>query len=242
MSSMRLNKFLAEAGLCSRRQADEYIAAGDVYVNGQPACLGMKINPNQDQIVFQNKLVTLPPDQFVYYALYKPRGIISTSSDEWGRAAVTDLVPPEPRVYPVGRLDKDSEGLMILTNDGELTYELTHPKFEHQKEYQVVVKPTDDSLQPEQIKAAFQRGISIDGQHMAADSVQFADKCTSDDQLLTMHIILHTGYKRQIRRMCAAVGLEVISLKRIGMGKLQLGSLGLAAGQYVRIERNDICG
>lgn len=239
---MRLNKFLAEAGLCSRRKADEYIAAGDVYVNGQPAGLGMKINPEQDQVVFQGKPVTLPPDQMVYYALYKPRGVISTSSDERGRTAVTDLVPPEPRVYPVGRLDKDSEGLIILSNDGELTYELTHPKFEHQKEYQGVAKPTDDSLKPEQIKAAFERGISIDGQRMAADAVQFADNCVSDDQLLTMHVTLHTGYKRQIRRMCAAVGLEVISIKRIRVGKLQLRSLGLTAGQYVRIERNDICG
>ncbi len=237
---MRLNKFLAEAGLCSRRQADEHIAAGDVYVNGQPAGLGMKISPEQDQVVFQGKPVTLQPDQMVYYALYKPRGIISTSSDERGRTAVTDLVPPEPRVYPVGRLDKDSEGLIILSNDGQLTYELTHPKFEHQKEYQVVAKPTDDSLKPEQIKAAFQQGIVVDGQRMAADSVQLADKCVSDDQLLTMHVILHTGYKRQIRRMCAAVGLEIISIKRIRVSKLTLESLDLQPGQYRQVSRSDI--
>ncbi len=242
MNGMRLNKFLAEAGLCSRRKADEYIAAGDVYVNGQPAGLGMKINPEQDQVVFQGKPVTLPPDQFVYYALYKPRGVISTSSDERGRTAVTDLVPPEPRVYPVGRLDKDSEGLMILTNDGALAYELTHPKFEHQKEYQVVARPTRQDVHLQAIKAAFQRGILVDGQRMAADAVQFADKCASDDQLLTMHVILHTGYKRQIRRMCEATGLSIVSLTRIRIGKLQLGSLDLKPGEYVRIKRSDICG
>ncbi len=248
MSGMRLNKFLSQAGICSRRRADEYIKAGEVYVNGATASVGMQIAPESDWVVFQGKVVSLGCEELVYYALYKPAGVISTASDEKGRTAVTDLVPSEPRVYPVGRLDKDSEGLMILTNDGELTYELTHPKFEHPKEYEVKVKATGNSPASEQIKDIFAEGIPIEGRLFKANFVRFEDNDSTDNtpettllKGMTLYLILHTGYKRQIRYMCEVVGLSITALKRVRIGRLRLGSLGLAPGEYCRIEKSDIC-
>jgi len=239
MSSIRLNKYLAQAGICSRRKADEHIGAGDVYVNGAPASLGMRVDPENDCVVFQGQVITPQPQRLVYYALYKPRGVISTARDEKGRTTVVDLVPPQPRVYPVGRLDKDSEGLIILTNDGTLAYELTHPKFEHPKEYEVLVQPQDESLTPKKVKELFEKGIVIEGKQFKADVVHFN---APDAEGLTLHITLHTGYKRQIRRMCEAIGLSVISLKRVRISKLRLESLGLTSGEYVTIQISDILG
>lgn len=245
---MRLNKYLSQAGICSRRRADEYIKAGEVCVNGTTASVGMQIDPENDWVVSQGKVVSLGCKELVHYALYKPVGVISTTSDEKGRTTVTDLVPSEPRVYPVGRLDKDSEGLIILTNDGDLTYELTHPKFKHPKEYEVEVKATYDGLAPEAIKELFAEGVPIEDKLFKADLVHCKDNDSKDNvpeptplKDMTLYLILHTGYKRQIRRMCEAVGLSIVALKRVRIGRLRLELLGLAPGEYCRIEKSDIC-
>lgn len=249
MSDIRLNKYLAQAGICSRRKADEHILAGEVYVNGQQASLGLRVDPENDQVVFQDKVVSSGQQEPVYYAVYKPAGVISTAADERGRAIITELVPAQPRVYPVGRLDKDSEGLMILTNDGRLTYQLTHPKFEHQKEYELTVRRKKTSMERDQIKEVFEEGIEFEGTVMKADRVCFASdnrarghKQSPAPKLLTMYMILHTGYKRQIWRMCEAVGLSIASLTRIRMGRLELKSLGLKPGEYRKISKSDIMG
>lgn len=239
--SVRLNKFLADSGCCSRRKADEHILAGDIKVNGQIVKeLGVKIDPEKDIVKFKGQLLC-KETKLVYYALNKPRGVISTAFDEQGRQTVVDLVPREPRVYPVGRLDEDSEGLIILTNDGELAQELTHPSFEHEKEYEVTVRGKGKVFgilqNKERIKNLFERGMIIDGKPMKADRVE-VNLINTNYYLL--NTVLHTGHNRQIRKMCAKIGLEVITLRRIRIGNLTLEGLNLLPGQYKEISKNQI--
>ena len=237
---IRLNKFISESGICSRRKADEHILAGKVFVNEKRGETGQKIDPDNDKVVLYGKTVNPPEAGLVYYALYKPRGVISTASDESGRKSVIDLVPKEPRVYPVGRLDKDSEGLMILTNDGELTQKITHPSSEHEKEYFVCAtaqKGQDVSF--DNFAKRFLNGISIDGQIMKADKVE-SSQTTQNRKQFYFNITIHTGFNRQIRRMCDKIGLEVTKLKRIRIGKLTLDSLNLSSGDYEKINKIDI--
>lgn len=237
----RLNKFLSESGICSRRKADEHILAGKVSVNKKIITeLGVKINPEKDEVMFLGKKVTLPRT-FVYYAINKPRGVISTASDEKGRETVLDLVPKELRIYPVGRLDKDSEGLLLLTNDGELANILTHPKFEHEKEYLIRVRSQrSKSLSKEDILYIQKRlvgGISIDGKSMKMQSADIEQLTPNNCQI---NAILRTGYYRQIRRMCDKMGFEVVKLVRVRIGKLKLADLGIDLGKYREIKRGDI--
>lgn len=240
---IRLNKFLAESDCCSRRKADEYILAGDVSVNGSVIKeLGVKVDEIKDTVEFKGKPVK-PSQNLVYYAVYKPKGVVSTVSDEKGRESVVDLVPHEPRVYPVGRLDLASEGLMILTNDGELTQKITHPSFEHEKEYEVEVRIMDYELWEDkknigqEIVNKFTSGIIIEGKRM------FADKVSVDlirDSLFLIHLSLHTGYNRQIRRMCDKIGLIVKKITRTRIGKLRLDSLDLSTGEYKKVSKENI--
>ena len=171
----RLNKFLSERGICSRRKADEHILAGDIKINGEIVKeLGTKIDELTDSVEFCDKVITEKPE-YIYYALNKPRGVVSTADDELDRQTVTDLVPKEPRVYPVGRLDTESEGLIILTNDGELTQEITHPSFEHSREYRVESRimnyESGIKVHSEQIISRLSKGIVIDGKLMKVDEM-----------------------------------------------------------------------
>jgi len=240
MATVRINKFIADAGICSRRKADEHIRYGDVLVNGEPAKLGMAIDPATDQVTVCGKPVSSQPEQLVYYALYKPTGVISTAADPHGRPTVTDLVPDNPRVYPVGRLDLNSEGLILLTNDGQLAYELMHPSFEHEKEYEVLVHCPPAGLDRDAIAGTFTAGIAADGELLRADQISVGSVSQSGKDTALLRIILHTGYNRQIRRMCEAIGLSVIKLRRVRIGKLHLGSLGLRPGQYQEIDRPEV--
>ncbi|HLC43792.1 MAG TPA: pseudouridine synthase [Patescibacteria group bacterium] len=237
----RLNKFLANAGICSRRKADEHILAGDVKVNGvRSSELGVRIDSGKDIVEFQNKVVKLNTD-FIYYVLNKPKGVVSTSSDENGQKTVIDFVPKVPRVYPVGRLDKDTVGLIILTNDGELTKELTHPSFEHQKSYTAVVKGSKFKVESdfEIVIKKFKNGILIDGKLMTVDSIS-VKALNLKPLTFNLNLVLHTGHNRQIRKMCAKIGLEVTRLTRIGLAKLRLDKLDLKPGEYKVISRADI--
>jgi len=240
MPKVRINKFLADSGICSRRKADEHIRCGDVLVNGEPAALGMKIDLATDQVTVCGKPVSSDPEQLVYYALYKPIGVISTASDPHGRPTVTDLVPDSPRLYPVGRLDLHSEGLVLLTNDGELAHQLMHPSFEHKKEYEVIVRWQPDGLSAQQVIRQFTEGIEIDGKLMQADQVSIAANSDQAENIATLRIVLHTGYNHQIRRMCVALDLSVIALRRIRISKLRLKELDLKPGQYRQITKGDI--
>jgi 23S rRNA pseudouridine2605 synthase len=221
MTAVRINKYLAHTGLASRRQVDAYIEAGRIKVNDQPAELGMKVDPKQAIITFDGSVVSHKQDEqesLVYYKLYKPVNVISTADDPHGRTTVLDLIKTNKRLYPVGRLDADSEGLMLLTNDGQLTYRLTHPKFAVEKEYLVWANGqlTDQAL------AKLRDGIKLsDGK---TNSAQVFLIWRRSDQV-KFKIIITEGRHRQIRRMAAAAGLTVTRLLRTRMAQLELGQL-----------------
>jgi 23S rRNA pseudouridine2605 synthase len=220
----RLQKLLSAAGICSRRKAEEYLRDGRVTVNGQTAILGDKADVERDRVEVDGVALTTSSGH-TYLTLYKPRGFVTTLSDEKGRKTVAQLVADCPvRVWPVGRLDMDSEGLLLLTDDGELTHKLTHPSHQVEKEYQVWV--TGDVAQA---LPALRRPMTIDGESMEADRVE-----QTGGQSLTM--VIHQGKNRQIRRMCAAAGLRVVRLKRVREGGLTLGDLHTGQWRYLTEE------
>ncbi|MFA4996385.1 MAG: pseudouridine synthase [Patescibacteria group bacterium] len=244
MVLIRLNKYLSDSGICSRRKADEHILAGEVKVDGEIASLGTKIDPSINRIELNNEVVR-PKTELVYYAVYKPKGVISTASDEKDRKTVIDLVPKSPRVYPIGRLDKDSEGLILLTNDGELTNLLTHPKNEHEKEYEVKVRIMNHEARIKDIeqligniKRNFLTGLMIGGELMKADKIKIS--VIHDSKFLILTMVIHTGYNRQIRKMCDKIGLEVIKLTRVRIANLKLETLDIQSGGCKIIRREEI--
>ena len=209
----RLQKALATAGIASRRHAEELITAGRVAVNGTIVTqLGTRVSP-QDQITVNGKPILRTPHHR-YIMLNKPPGVLSTARDERSRQTVLDLVNLPERVYPVGRLDLDSEGLLLLTNDGDLTFRILHPRHELPREYHVWVQPWPTTEQLEQLR----HGVEINGwrTHQARVSILTGG---------VLSITIHEGHKRQIRLMCYAVGLRVERLERVRIGPLKLGNL-----------------
>jgi 23S rRNA pseudouridine2605 synthase len=214
----RLQKVLAKAGLGSRRAAEELIAAGRVRVNGNVASLGTKADPARDKIEVDGRPVAAAED-FVYIALYKPRGIISAAESPEGRTTVRDLVPLPGHLYPVGRLDVDSEGLILLTNDGELANRLTHPRYGHEKEYKVLIaaRPDEEQL------AIWRRGVVLeDGTRTLPAEVRFD---SAQGKGAWLRVVLREGKKRQIREVGKTIGLPVVKIIRVRIGTLQLGGL-----------------
>lgn len=215
---IRLQKYLSQCAVASRRKSEELIASGKVKVNGKVAGLGDKVNPKRDTVTVSGKKIVSSKKHY-YIMLHKPRGFITTMEDELGRKCVAELVKDVgARVYPVGRLDRDSEGLLIMTNDGEFANYLTHPSKHVPKTYRVTVRPdvTEDQL------VAFNDGIEIDGRKTAPADAHIIEK---SDNRVVLEVILHEGRNRQIRRMCEALGLEVARLKRTHIGSLKLGML-----------------
>ncbi len=209
----RLQKILSAAGVCSRRQAEEYLLQGRVRVNGRVAGLGDKADPERDTVTFDGVEVA-QPDTLTYIMLHKPRGTISTLSDDRGRPTVAHLVADCPvRVWPVGRLDWDSEGLLLFTNDGALTNRLLHPSHEVEKEYIVTVQGDVDAALP-----ILEGPMELDGVALSPARV----KVLGEKRL---SVVIHEGKNRQVRRMCALAGLEVLRLKRVREGTVTLGDL-----------------
>ncbi|MCP5028107.1 MAG: rRNA pseudouridine synthase [Actinomycetia bacterium] len=213
----RLQKVLARAGVASRRVCENYIEDGRVTVNGERARLGHRVDAAADAIEIDGVPITLNPS-LVHYLLNKPAGVVTTASDPQGRPAVVGLVPDEPRVFPVGRLDLDTEGLLILTNDGTLTHRLTHPSFGVEKEYLAHVQgnPSPKALR------ALRHGVELD------DGMTAPAKASSPGDGL-IRLVIHEGRNRQVRRMCEAVGHPVTRLVRTRIGpvsdqKLRPGS------------------
>ncbi|MDD6665203.1 MAG: pseudouridine synthase [Eubacterium coprostanoligenes] len=232
-NEVRLQKFMAEQGVASRRKSEDLIRAGKVKVNGHVAEIGMKINPRKDLVtVGKQKLTNVKNRKMVYVMLNKPRGYVTTVSDELGRKTVMDLLPDFGcRIYPVGRLDKDSEGLLLLTNDGSFTNCMTHPSHEYAKVYRVTVRPAvnDDIL------FNLRNGIEIDGRMTAPCEVTVL---TEEENRVVLEFILHEGRNRQIRKMCESQGLEVARLKRISIGPVKLGML--KQGDYRELTEQDV--
>lgn len=232
-NEVRLQKFMAEQGVASRRKSEDLIRAGKVKVNGHVAEIGMKINPRKDLVtVGKQKLTNVKNRKMVYVMLNKPRGYVTTVSDELGRKTVMDLLPDFGcRIYPVGRLDKDSEGLLLLTNDGSFTNCMTHPSHEYAKVYRVTVRPSvnDDIL------FNLRNGIEIDGRMTAPCEVTVL---TEEENRVVLEFILHEGRNRQIRKMCESQGLEVARLKRISIGPVKLGML--KQGDYRELTEQDV--
>ncbi len=214
----RLQKILAYAGYGSRRSCEEMILAGRVTVNGQIAHLGSKADIKQDEVRLDGKIVKTP-ETLKYIAINKPRGVLSTVTAPDPRPTVRSLVPVEGNLYPVGRLDVDSEGLILLTNDGELANQLTHPRYGHEKEYRVLVARHPDEKQ----LTAWRNGVVLeDGYHSAPVHV---DVEAHSGKGTWLRVIMKEGRKRQIRDTCRQIGLPVVSILRIRIGSLRLGNL-----------------
>jgi 23S rRNA pseudouridine2605 synthase len=222
----RLQKLMAQAGLGSRRACEELIVAGRVTVNGKSAVLGQKADPAVDRILVDGRPLK-PGQALIYIALHKPRGVVTTADDEFGRPTVLDFIPPQARLFPVGRLDLDSEGLVLLTNDGDLANNLTHPRFGHEKEYRVLTSRQPDEKQ----LAAWRRGVVLeDGQRTAPAQVQVE---STSGKGAWLRIILHEGRKRQIRETGSRIGLPVTRIIRMRIGALLLGKLKPGEWRYL---------
>jgi len=233
VEKIRIQKLLSDAGFCSRRKAEEYIVAGKVQVNGRPVKLGDKAS-STDRIMVNGQLVVMPKKKNNrYIMLNKPRGYVTTMSDDLNRKCVIDLLNGvEERVYPVGRLDKDSEGLLLFTNDGSFANGIMHPSRHISKTYRVTVRP---DISEEQL-IAMSKGMELDEIKMQPANVIVKTKETGRVVLL---ITIHEGKNRQIRRMCEAVGLEVARLRRISIGPLKLGML--KPGTYRDLTAEELC-
>ncbi len=217
-NTVRLQKYMADCGIASRRKSEELIAAGKVRVNGEVAKVGDKVDPNRDQVTVDGRKVRRDRE-LRYIMLHKPRGFISTMSDEMDRKCVAQLVADvETRVYPVGRLDRDSEGLLLFTNDGEFANNMTHPSKHVSKNYRVTIRP---DITEEQI-ARMMSGMMIDGKKTLPAEVKVLQKYPDRTVL---EVTLCEGRNRQIRKMCEALDLEVARLKRTSIGGVKLGML-----------------
>jgi len=227
MKSVTLLKVLTEAGVGSRRRMADTIKNGRVEVNGELVeDFRHPVNPETDRVSINGKAVDLKPRRTVYLMVNKPVGILTTTSDERGRRTVLDILPDKYRhlrLYPVGRLDKDSTGLLLLTNDGELTYRLTHPKFEHDKEYLIQI---ESALKPDE-KRKLEKGFELE------DGMTYpvVIKDIKSPPPFNYSITTHEGRKRQVRRMLANLGYRVLAIKRIRMGSLNLGNLKESAAR-----------
>ncbi len=232
MEKIRIQKIIADSGYCSRRKAEELISEGRVKVNGRPCKLGDKAG-TKDIISIDGQNLNVPKKKSLYYLmLNKPRGYVTTTSDELDRKCVTDLLSDFPeRVYPVGRLDRNSEGLLLFTNDGKFANDIMHPSRHISKTYRVTVRP---DINDEQL-VSLSEGIVIDGKKTLPCIVNVLDK---QPNRVVLQMVIKEGRNRQIRKMCEAVGLEVARLKRTAIGPLKLGML--KPGDYRELSADEL--
>lgn len=232
MENIRLQKFLANAGICSRRKAEEYILEGRVKVNGVIIYeLGMKINPAIDEIICDGKVVKLDNNK-VYILLNKPIGYVTTVKEQFGRPAVTDLLKGiKEQVLPVGRLDMYTSGAIILTNDGDFIYKVTHPKYEVEKTYQVTVRGIVNNDEIERLK----NGVKIDNYISAKAKVKIL-KIDKTKNVSRIQITIHEGKNREVRKMCKAIHKKVIALHRSKIESIDVKDLALGEWRYLNKE------
>lgn len=232
MEKIRLQKFFTDMGIMSRRASEKVILAGNVKINGITATLGDKVDPQKDTVIYNGKIIKPQEQNKRYIMLNKPLGYVTTANDEKGRETVLSLVSDlDERVYPVGRLDMYSEGLLILTNDGELTNRLTHPKHNMNKVYSVIIK---GEISPDTLHK-LNSPMEIDGYKLKPVKVRVVSiKNGNTNTLFT----LNEGRNRQIRKMCEVCGLTIMRLTRISIGKLKLGEL--ERGKWRELTKNEI--
>ncbi|MBD3311336.1 MAG: pseudouridine synthase [Candidatus Magasanikbacteria bacterium] len=225
---MRLQKYIANLGFCSRRRAEELIKLGKIKVNGRIAEIGMKINPEEDEVGIENQILNTDTDK-IYIAVNKPVGYVTSTSSKQGKSVIDllDKSKIKRRVYPVGRLDKDSEGLVLLTNDGELTNRLTHPKYEHEKEYEIELDKTLSNKDKKTLESGMDIGEKVRG-----------IKIKKTDNPKKYRLVLQEGKNRQIRKMLGRLGYNLQSLKRLRLGKLKLNKL--PTGKWKFVEKKEI--
>ncbi len=228
MEQIRLQKFFTDCGILSRRAAEAEIAAGKVKVNGEIAEIGQKIDPENDVVEYKGKIInTYEKPHFTYIMLNKPRGYLSSVTDDRGRKCVTELVEGAGvRLYPIGRLDMDSDGLLLMTNDGELTNKLTHPKHEIPKIYHVRIK---GAVSEELIKE-LSKPMEIDGYTILPVETH---PVTVKQDFSVLEMTLYEGRNRQIRKMCDKVGLKILRLCRVAVGNIKLGDLAPGKWRYL---------
>ncbi|CDA16485.1 MAG TPA: rRNA pseudouridine synthase [Clostridiaceae bacterium] len=229
MEELRLQKFLANAGVCSRRKAEEYILDGKVKVNGKVVNeLGRKVNPDKDEIIFESKIIRLQ-NNMVYILLNKPIGYVTTVKEQFNRPTVIDLLNGvKEKVLPVGRLDMYTSGALILTNDGDFIYQVTHPKYEIEKTYQATVKGI---VTKEDIKK-LENGVEIDDYISGKAKVKIL-KIDKENNISRLKITIHEGKNREVRKMCSAIGKNVIALHRSKIENIDLKDLKIGQWRYL---------
>ena len=231
MEEIRLQKYLAEAGIASRRKAEEFILQGKVKVNGQVVTeLGTKVQPKKDEVKYENKIVQIE-DKKIYILLNKPIGYVTTVKDQFHRDSVLDLVKVKERLVPVGRLDMYTSGALILTNDGDFVYKVTHPKHEIDKTYTVTLSGIVDVEKVEKLR----KGVDIGGYITKPAKVKIL-KTDEEKNITRLEIIIHEGKNRQIRKMCEGIGHKVIALHRSAISGIKVKNLELGKWRYLSKE------
>lgn len=234
MAPIRLQKYFTDCGVMSRRAAEEQILLGKVKVNGIIASVGDTVEPGIDKVEFNGKIIIPMTEENVCIMLNKPRGYVTTMADERGRKNVSELVKDvKTRVYPIGRLDMDSDGLLLLTNNGALANKLTHPRHEIPKIYRINVKGIPTTEQLKQLGSE----MKIDGYKILPVKVEVVSRARTADETSVLQMTLYEGRNRQIRKMCDAVGLKIRRLTRISIGKISLGSL--SSGKWRRLTKKE---
>ena len=231
MEEIRLQKYLAEAGIASRRKSEEYILQGKVKVNGKVVTeLGTKVIPSKDIVEFEGKNIKAQ-EKNVYILLNKPIGYVTTTKDQFGRDDVLDLVKVKERIVPVGRLDMYTSGALILTNDGDFVYKVTHPKHEINKTYTVTLKGIITKEEVQQLI----KGVDI-GDYITKPAKVKILKTDEEKQISRLEIVIHEGKNRQVRRMCEAVGRKVLALHRTKIGNISVKDIPLGKWRFLRKE------
>ncbi len=231
MESIKLQKYVADCGLMSRRAAEKEIELGNFAVNGVTASVGMRIDPNNDAVTYKGKSVVAKNERKVYIMLNKPKGVVTTMSDEKGRKTVAEIVDVGVRIYPVGRLDLNSEGLLLMTNDGELTNAIAHPSGEIKKIYAVTLKGKVENEELDRLRAVRE----LDGERIQPVGI---DLVSRNETSSVVKFTLSEGKNREIRRICEAVGVTVTKLKRISLGPIRLGDL--KTGEYRELNSSEL--
>lgn len=231
MEEIRLQKYMAESGIASRRKCEEYILQGKVKVNGEVVTeLGTKVTPSKDVVEFEGKNIKVE-EKHVYILLNKPIGYVTTTKDQFGRDDVLDLVKIKERIVPVGRLDMYTSGALILTNDGDFVYKVTHPKHEINKTYTVTLKGIITKEEVEKL----QKGVDI-GDYVTKPAKVKILKTDEEKQISRLEIVIHEGKNRQVRRMCEAVDRKVLALHRTKIGHISVKDIPLGKWRFLRKE------